>query len=155
MLDCGISSPACCSDIALLKFVLSYVLEQESWLSNSLSACVLHCLPLLNPIYLLPFLLKKFWKRIKGSGSEEWLLLGLNKTTVWLCGFLHLHYGRRAIFFSRNIAKSQVASKQFSALPNIFMYQIHYLNIFFASVLHLQCMLMLPCKIQMLEAWMH
>jgi len=32
-----------------------------------------------------------------------------------------------------------VASKQFSALANIFMYQVCYLNIFFASVLHLQC----------------
>lgn len=81
-----------------------------------------------------------FWrgKRIKRSGSEEWLWPGLNKIAVRLCGFLHLHYGRRAIFYSRYIAKSQVASKQSSALLNIFMHQVHSLYNFFASVLSLQ-----------------
>lgn len=89
-----------------------------------------------------------FWrgKRVKRSGSEEWLWPGLNKIAVRLCGFLHLHYGRRAIFYFRYIAKSQVASKQSSALLNIFMHQVRSLYIF------------LPpfslCNIQMLETWM-
>lgn len=65
MLDCGILSPACCSDIALLKFVLSYVLEQESWLRNSLSARGLQRLPLLTQIYLFLFVSKKFFKKNK------------------------------------------------------------------------------------------